>query len=68
MVGGIASQDDLGSRGGRPVRECGSVCAGDMLEEMGYDGGGEGAWVFLLDVGPSIWGGRVRASARVYMF
>ena len=68
MVGRIARQYDLGPRGCRPVRERGSVCAGDVLEEVGYDGGGERTGVFLLDVRPPVGGGRVRASARVYVF
>jgi hypothetical protein len=68
MIGRVARQDDLGPWGRRPVRERRSVGAGDMLEEVGYDGGGEGAGVFLLDVRPAVGGGRVRASARVYRF
>ena len=68
MVGRIARQDDLGPWGRRPVRERGSVGAGDMLEEVGHDGGGEGAGVFLLDVRPAVWGGRMRAGAGVYGF
>ena len=44
----------------------GPVCAGDVLEEVGYDGSGEGASVFLFDVGPAIGGCRVRAEARVW--
>jgi hypothetical protein len=43
MVG--ARQDDLGPRGHRPVRERGSVCT---LEEVGYDGCGQGAGVFRV--------------------
>ena len=49
--------------------ERGSVGAGDVLQEMGYDRSGEGAGVFLLDVGPAVGGRRMRADgARVYGF
>ena len=50
------------------MRERGSVGAGDVLEKMGYDRGGERARVFLLDVGPSVGGRRVPAGVRVYGF